>query len=122
MCWYTGVPNVTVDPPSQTIEITHTVKFTASVSGMENDNFSYQWRHNKEDIDGETSSILTIFNVTDDHGGNYECVVRNMFGDCATSNSSELSKGIYKCVCKFKMLYMFGYFRNKAHYNHTSKQ
>ena len=113
---------VTVDPPSQSVEVTDTVKFTTTVNGVGKENFSYQWRFNKEDIDGETSSTLTIVSVTDDHGGNYECVVRNMFGDDATSNSSELSKGIYKCVCKFKTLYMFTYFRNKAHYNHTSKQ
>jgi len=92
------------------------------VSGIGKENFSYQWRHNKEDIDGEISSTLTIVSMTDDHDGTYECVVRNKFGDCATSNSSELSKRIHKCVCKLKELYIFAYYRNKTHYNYTSKQ
>ncbi|XP_065898770.1 basement membrane-specific heparan sulfate proteoglycan core protein-like isoform X3 [Dysidea avara] len=85
-----SVPNVTVDPPSQSVEVTHTVKFTATVSGVGKENFTYQWRHNKEDINGETSDTLTIVSVTEDHSGTYECVVKNEFGDCVTSNTSEL--------------------------------
>jgi len=89
---------VTVDPPSQSVEVTDTVKFIVAVSGVENDSFSYQWRHCGKNIDGETSSTLTIDNVTEDHGGNYDCVVRNKFGDCVTSNASELSNKIYICM------------------------
>jgi len=92
--WCTGLPVVTVDPPSQSVEITEAVfcaKFTAKVSGVGKENFSYQWRHNKEDIDGETNSTLTIDNVTEDHIGTYECVVRNEFGDCVAS-TAKLSK------------------------------
>jgi len=103
MFWYTGLPVVTVDPPSQSVEVTDTVKFTSKVSGIGKENFSYQWRHNKADIDGETSSTLTIDNVTEDHGGNYDCVVRNEFGDCVTSNASEISN----FICKFKEFNMY---------------
>jgi len=90
-----------VDPPSQSVEVTDTVKFTSKVSGIGKENFSYQWRHNKEDIDGETSSTLTIDSVTNDHGGTYECVVRNEYGVCVTSKIVELSK------IKIKLMYMY---------------
>jgi len=97
---------VTLDPPSQSVEVTDTVKFTSKVSGIGKENFSYQWRHNKEDIDGETSSTLTINCVTEDHGGNYECVVRNEYGVSVTSKAAELSKGIFTDICMLVM-YLF---------------
>ena len=89
--WYTGLPEATVYPPSQIVEVTQPVKFTATVSGVGKENFSYQWRHNGEDINGETSNTLTIDSVTKDNGGTYECVVKNEYGDHFTSNISELS-------------------------------
>jgi len=81
-----------VDPPSQSVEVTQSVTFTTTVSGVGKENFSYQWRHNGEDIIGETSNTLTIDNVTKDDGGTYECVVKNEYEDCVTSNIFELSK------------------------------
>ena len=86
---------MTVYPPSQSVEVTQPVKFTITVSGVGKENFSYQWRHNGEDINGETSNTLTIDSVTKDDGGTYECVVKNGYGDCVTSNISELSKLMY---------------------------
>jgi len=83
---------VTVDPPSQSVEVTDTVKFTTTVSGVGKKNFIYQWRHNGEDIIGETRYTLTIDSVTKDDGGTYDCVVTNKHGDCVTSNISKLSK------------------------------
>jgi len=71
------------------------VKFTTTVSGVGKENFSYQWRHNGEDIKRETSNTLTVDSVTKDDGGTYECVVKNEYGDCAVSNISELSKLVY---------------------------
>jgi len=66
--------------------------FTAKVSGVGKENFSYQWRHNGEDINGETKNILTIDSVSKDHSGNYECVVMNEYGDSSTSTTSVLSE------------------------------
>jgi len=82
-------------PASQRVVGTHTAKFTATVSKIEMENFSYQWRHDGKDINDETSNTLTITSVTMDDGGNYECVVKNERGDCVASNISELSKSIY---------------------------
>jgi len=83
---------VTLHPARQSVEVTQPVKFITTVSGVGKENFRYQWRHNGEDINGETSNTLTINRVTKDDGGNYECVVNNEYGDYATSNTSELSK------------------------------
>ena len=85
--WYTGLPVVTVDPPSQSVEVTETVKFTTTVYGVGKENFSYQWRHGGKDVDGETSSTLTIDSVMEDHSGTYECVVNNEYGDYGEFNA-----------------------------------
>jgi len=84
-----------VNPHSQSVEVTRTVKFTTTVSGVGKENFSYQWRHNGEDINGETNNTLTIDNVAKNDGGTYECVVKNEYGDSVTSNISELSKSMH---------------------------
>ena len=98
MIWYAGLPKVIVDPASQSVEVTQPVKFTTTVSGVGKESFIYQWRHNGENINGETSNILTIDSMTKDDGGNYDCVVRNEHGDSGISNVSELSK-----LCTFKI-------------------
>ena len=83
---------MTVDPPSQSVEVTQTVKFITKVSGIGKENFSYQWRHNGVHINGETGDTLIIDGVTKDYNGNYECVVKNEYGDSATSDASVLSQ------------------------------
>ena len=83
---------MTVYPPSHSVEVTQPVKFTTRVSGVGKENFSYQWRHNGEDINGETSNTLTIDSVTEIDGGTYECVVENEYGDYSTSSTYVLSK------------------------------
>ena len=88
----TGLPEVTVNPPSQSVEIAQRVTFTTTVSGVGTENFSYQWRHNGEDVNEGTRSTLTMDSVTKDDGGIYECVVKNEYGDCSVSIASTLSK------------------------------
>ena len=83
---------------SKSVEITQPVKLTATVSGVMKENFSYQWRHNGENVTGETSDNLTIDSVTKNDGGTYECKVWNEYGDCATSLVSELSKLMYTFI------------------------
>jgi len=90
--YYIGLPKVTVNPLSQCVEVTQPVKLTTTISGVGKENFSYQWRHNGEDINGETSNALTIDSVTDDKVGTYDCVVMNEFGNCVTSNACQLCK------------------------------
>ena len=78
--------------PSQTVEATQIVKFTTTVSGVGRENFQYQWRHNQIDINGEISDTLTVDGTTRDLGGRYECVVKNEYGDSATSGTFALSQ------------------------------
>ena len=81
---------MTVDPAIQIVEVTKPVKFTTTVSGVGKENFSYQWRCNGEDINGGISNTLTIDSVADDKVGTYECVVKNEFENCVTSNACQL--------------------------------
>ena len=48
-----------------------TFKVTATGNGI----LEYQWLKNGEEIEGETSSTLTVSNVQADNGGNYCAVV-----------------------------------------------
>jgi len=83
---------VTVYPARLSIEATHTVNFTTSVSGVGKENFRYQWRYNGVDINGETSNTLNIYSVTKDDSGTYECEVRNEYGCGCTSKTCALSE------------------------------
>ena len=76
-----------VDPPRQSVEVTRTVNFTTTVSGVGKDNFSYQWRHNGEDIKGKTEDTLNIDDVIESSSGIYECVVTNEYGDTNVFNA-----------------------------------
>ena len=63
-------------PSSQSVEVTHNVKFTTMVTGVGSNNFTYQWRHNETIINGETGDTLVITNVMESDGGEYECYCR----------------------------------------------
>ena len=76
---------MTVMPSNQSVEVTLTATFTAMVTGVGSDNFTYQWRHNGTIISGETENTLMITNVTESNSGEYECIVTNQFGDTNTS-------------------------------------
>ena len=73
-------------PSSQSVEVTNTATFTATVTGVGSDDFTYQWRHNRTIISGETEDTLMITNVMERDSGDYECIVTNQFGDTDTSD------------------------------------
>ena len=56
-------------------------KFTTTVSGIGEENFTYQWQHNGEDMSGETGDSFHLDNVTEIEGGLYQCIVKNQYGD-----------------------------------------
>ncbi|XP_065912159.1 uncharacterized protein [Dysidea avara] len=86
----TGLPEVTVTPSSQSVEVTHTAIFTTTVSGVGVENFLYQWRRNEIEILEETQANLSIINITENSSGNYDCTVTNSHGDHATSEIATL--------------------------------
>ena len=73
-------------PSSQTVEVTLNATFTTAVTGVGPANFTYQWRHNRAIISGETGNTLMITNVMESDSGEYECIVTNQFGDNDTSS------------------------------------
>ena len=90
LCWCTGLPEVTVTPSNQSVEVTHTAMFTTTVSGVGVEDFKYQWKHNGRTITGETGDTLMITNVMESDSGNYDCVVTNQYGDSKISNKVHL--------------------------------
>ena len=78
-------------PSSQSVKVTQPVKFTTRVRGVGKGNFSYQWRHNGENINGETSNTLTIDSVTKNDVGKYNCMIKNEFGDSCICHNAVLT-------------------------------
>ena len=85
---YTGLPTVTVMPPSLSKEVTTTANFTTMVTGVGSDNFTYQWRHNGTIISGATNNTLILTNLMPNNTGEYNCTVINQYGDIASSVAS----------------------------------
>ena len=76
---------MTVMPSSPSVELTHNITLSTTVTGVGSSNFTYQWRHNGTIISGETEDTLMITNVMESNSGGYECIVTNQFGDTNTS-------------------------------------
>ena len=49
-------------------------------------NFTYQWKHNGLFITKQNGTTLTITNIMERDGGNYSCLVTNMYGNTMLSN------------------------------------
>ena len=79
-----------VTPYKQTVEVTHSAKFSTIVRGVGAENFAYQWRHNKINIAGETGDTLLINTVSRHHRGIYDCIVTNEYGEYSISNKAKL--------------------------------
>ena len=86
----TGLPEVTVAPSNQTVELTHTATFTTTARGVGVDNFMYQWRHNGTIMTGETGDTLVIPNLKESDSGQYDCIVTNQYGDQTLSEVATL--------------------------------
>ncbi|XP_065903803.1 basement membrane-specific heparan sulfate proteoglycan core protein-like [Dysidea avara] len=100
----TGLPEVTVTPSSQSVEVTHTATFTTTVRGVGNISFTYKWRrkqgHFNKLIKREIGPILKFDKVSERNEGHYSCYVENMYGDFAVSNTVYLTvtRNILKIV------------------------
>ena len=84
-------------PSNQSVEVTLTATFTTMVTGVGSNNFTYQWRHNRAIISGETGNILIIANLILDDAGVYNCTVMNQYGDSNSSSASLIVTGM--CMC-----------------------
>jgi len=87
--WCTGLPKVNVLPSSQSVDTMKSAKFTTTVSGIGVENFTYQWQHKGEEMNGETGDTLNLSNITMKEGGSYKCIVKNQFED-SDASSAEL--------------------------------
>jgi len=76
---------VTVIPSTQSVEVTKTVIFTATVTGV--GPFIYQWQKEGHNLSNKTSSLFVITNASSIDQAKYSCYVSNIYGDTATSNS-----------------------------------
>ena len=88
---FTGLRSAQIGqhPVSQTIPEGKPITFVVRVSG--DAPISYQWQRNGVNINGATSSKLTISSVKlSDNNAQFRCIARNSFGT-ATSNAATLT-------------------------------
>lgn len=88
---FAGQPSVNVTPHDQTVEVTHTASFVAEARGIGLKQFTYQWMHDGAIIKSGNHPTLYIHTVTEVNGGNYWCIVSNIYGDKNTSNAVVLN-------------------------------
>ena len=86
-----GLPAIVVLPSSQSVEVTHNATFTTIATGVRSNRFTYQWRHNRTLISGETGNTLMITSVTESNSEHYECIVTNQYKDTGESNVAVLT-------------------------------
>ena len=81
-------------PSSQSVEVTKTATFTATVSGVGSSSFTYKWRRRQgrrhKIIEGETGPIYKVDKVSEKDHGQYSCYVENIYGDSAVSTTVHL--------------------------------
>src|SRR5207302_5401078 len=81
-------PNITAQPSNQTACVGAAATFSITASG---DGLTYQWRKNSQNINGATSTILTLNNLTtNDNGSYYDVVITGTCGQL-TSNAATLT-------------------------------
>ena len=81
-----GSPPVIISQPQQQILISgSTATFSVQATGTA---LRYQWRRNRADIPGATSSILTFTAKNSDLGATYYCLVRNPYGKIVSNCGS----------------------------------
>ena len=80
-------------PFSQAVEVTHTAKFVANVTGVGAENFRYKWTHNGRilKLNNESNLTLVIDYVRIRNRGKYQCHISNIYNDSKKSNIVELN-------------------------------
>ena len=99
---------VSVTPLSKVINIGETVQFIATASGVNKNNFVYQWKKRDSDslpdkVSGVNRTNLTIPNVHGSDEGQYYCIVTNEWDRSVESNDGSLT-GI---LCKYSIATVF---------------
>ena len=81
----TGLPEVNVTLFNQSVEVSLTAQFIATVKGV--GLFTYQWQKGKrKNITNETYSTFVIREVSVNDQGYYRCYVTNDYGDSVLSD------------------------------------
>ena len=78
----TKQPGIAVPPQNQFVLPGWSATFKVVATGYEI--LNYQWNVNGTNIVGATNATLTLTNVPLTSAGNYQCVVSNAFGTCAS--------------------------------------
>ena len=98
---HTDQLSISTTPPRLTVNEGDTAQLNATASGININNFVYQWRKRGSSslpnkVTGINGTILTIPNAHDSDEGNYVCIVTNEWGSSVRSNNIMLTvTGMY---------------------------
>ena len=78
-------PSIVTPPQGQLAGVGETVQLGVTVDGSAP--FTYQWRRNGENLNGQTAATLTLNAVTEAAAGNYSVVVTNAYGEATSADA-----------------------------------
>ena len=85
-------PVVNIDLQNKTTEVKEgdSVNFFCSATGLGASTFTYQWFLNREPVDGQSTSLLVIDEVSVYTTGDYTCSVKSQYGGIGRSGKATL--------------------------------
>ena len=83
-------PVVTISPLTASTDAGKQVKFSCSATGLSANTFVYGWLQNGRPIKKQRKQTLTV-TTSENNAGNYECTVRNQYGNFGKSRVATLS-------------------------------
>ena len=98
---HTDQLSISTIPPRLTVGEGDTVQLNATASGININNFVYQWRKRgsnslPDKVSHINGIVLTILNAQDSDEGKYFCIVTNEWGSSMKSNNVILTvRGMY---------------------------
>ena len=78
-----------ITPLTETADQGAQVRFSCSATGLAADTFVYGWLLNRVTVKGETGQVLDVA-TSSDTVGNYQCIVRNVYGRLGESKVATL--------------------------------
>ena len=93
VCSIVPSPEVNIMPAEIQVKKGDSAEFLCSATGLEANNFTYQWFLNDLPVAVQAMPTLVINDITESDTGDYVCFVRNPYGGIGQSGVARLIIG-----------------------------